>query len=108
MGGDQLVCPEGCSRSGWGFRWGVGLPESRTCGCLLVGHAPRQPKQRPWYLEFIYLLQLKLFSLERSQTLFHGCSHFCLDFFTFYSFEWKRWLARTSGKLGFLCCQGQP
>ena len=46
---------------------GVGRPGQRVCGGLQASHAPQRPKQRPWYLGFIYLLQLKLSSLEGSQ-----------------------------------------
>ena len=85
MGGGQLVCPEGCPGSGWGFPWGMGWSRRGTCGGFQAGHAPWQPKQRPWYLEFIYLLQLKLCSLE-----------------------WRPRQARAGGKLGFFRCLGNP
>ena len=80
MGDVQLVCPEGYPESGWGFPWGVGLPEQGASGGLQAGHTPWRPKQRPWYLEFIYLLQLKLCSLERSHA---SCSLYSQQPFLF-------------------------
>ena len=60
MGGGQLFALKGVLDQGGGSlgAWGS-LGEGPVVVCRLA-----TPPQRPWYLEFTYLLQLKLCSLE--------------------------------------------